>query len=280
MSLCTLKEVMDYASKKSCGIGMFNVVTAEYAVAIVEAAEAAKMPVIVGMPERFFQFYSMDMMSKLCVELAKTASVPVVVHLDHGKNFDSVMKVLQRGFTSVMFDGSALEYEQNVKQTAEIVKIAHAMGVSVEGELGYIGKADVVMDKSMMTQPQQAQDFSERTGVDALAVAIGNLHGHYKGKPQLDFERLMEIKEKVACGLVLHGGSGISEADFVKAIKIGVGKINIYTAMSDFTMDFLKDNQPKYSGWLDFSKDMRLGLTDLIREYILLFGCLRNPKQI
>ena len=211
-------------------------------------------------------------------ELARAASVPVAVHLDHGKNFDIVMKVLQRGFTSVMFDGSALPYEENVAQTAEIVKIAHAMGVSVEGELGYIGKADTVMDKSMMTQPEQALDFSERTGVDALAVAIGNLHGHYKGIPKLDFERLQEIKDIVKCGLVLHGGSGISEVDFVKAIKMGVGKVNIYTAMSDFTLDFLKENQPKYSAWLDLSKDMRLGLTELIKDYILLFGCLRNPK--
>lgn len=279
MSLCTLKEAMDYAKERNCGIGMFNVVTADFAVAIVEAAEEVNMPVIIGMPERFFQFYSIDMMPKLCVDLALNASVPVVVHLDHGKSFDMVMKVLRRGFTSVMFDGSALDYEENVKQTAEIVKIAHAMGVSVEGELGYIGAATLgTIDKSLMTQPDQAMDFAQRTGVDALAVAIGNLHGHYKGTPKLDFERLYEIRKKVSCGLALHGGSGISEQDFIKAVKMGVNKVNIYTAMSDCSLEFLDTKRTNYTTWLDMSKDMRISLKNLIKEYILLFGCQREPK--
>ena len=279
MSLCTLKEAMDYAKERNCGIGMFNVVTADFAVAIVEAAQEANMPVIIGMPERFFQFYSIDMMPKLCVNLALNASVPVVIHLDHGKSFDMVMKVLRRGFTSVMFDGSALEYEENVKQTAEIVKIAHAMGVSVEGELGYIGAANLgSIDKSQMTHPDQAMDFAQRTGVDALAVAIGNLHGHYKGIPKLDFDRLEEIRSKVSCGLALHGGSGISEYDFIKAVKMGVNKVNIYTALSDCTLEFIDTERSKHSTWLDMSKDMRISLKNLIKEYILLFGCQREPK--
>lgn len=280
MSLCTLKQTLDFARQKNCGIGMFNVVTAEYAAAIVQAAEEANMPAIIGMPERFFQFYDIDMMSKLCVELARNASVPIAVHLDHGKNFDMVMKVLRRGFTSVMFDGSALEYEENVKQTAEIVKIAHAMGVSVEGELGYVGSAaNGAIDASLMTKPEQAADFAERTKVDALAVAIGNLHGHYKGTPKLDFDRLEKIRASVSCDLVLHGGSGISEADFLRAVKTGIKKVNIYTALSDCTLDFFRAKQSEYNVWLDFSKDMRLELTKLIKEFILLFGCLREAND-
>ncbi len=279
MALCTLKQALDFARQKNCGIGMFNVVTAEYAAAIVQAAEEANMPAIIGMPERFFQFYSIDMMSNLCVELARNASVPIVVHLDHGKSFDMVMKVLRRGFTSVMFDGSALDYEENVKQTAEISKIAHAMGVSVEGELGYVGSAAVdKVDSSLMTKPEQAADFAERTKVDALAVAIGNLHGHYKGTPKLDFDRLEKLRDAVPCDLVLHGGSGISESDFLRAVKTGIKKVNIYTALSDCTLDFLRTKQSDYTAWLDFTKDMRIDLTGLIKEYILLFGCLREPK--
>lgn len=279
MPLTTLKAAMDYARSENCAIGMFNVVTADYAEAIVGAAEESGMPVIVGMPERFFQFYSMDRMTELALGLAEKAAVPVVVHLDHGKNFETVMQVLRRGFTSVMFDGSALDYDENVEKTAEIAKIAHAMGVSVEGELGYIGQTSSdKLDGSLMTKPSQARDFAERTGVDALAVAIGNMHGHYRGVPKLDFDRLAEIKKAVSCGLVLHGGSGISEADFRRAARAGVNKINIYTALSDYTMNFFKEKLGKYPMWLDMSKDMREGLKELIKSYILLFGCKRQPN--
>jgi fructose-bisphosphate aldolase class II len=276
MPLVNLKQVMDFAQQKKCGIGMFNVVNLEFATAIVDAAEDANLPVILGMPERFFQFYSLQSMSEICISLANRAKVPVVVHLDHGRSFDIVMKALRAGFTSVMYDGSNLDYEENLKNIAEIVKVAHTMGVSVEGELGYVGRGIDTINPEHYTKPEQAYDFVSRSQVDALAIAVGNLHGTYKGTPQLDFQRIADIRGQVDCGLVLHGGSGLSDADFVKAIKCGINKVNIYTIMSETVMDYISNNLNKYSAWLDLSKDLRLALQDLVKQMIMLFGCDEN----
>lgn len=277
MPLVNLNEVIEFAQKRNCGVGMFNVVNLEFATAVVDAAEEANLPVMIGMPERFFQFYSMQAMAEICTALANRARVPVVVHLDHGKSFETVMKALRFGFTSVMYDGSSLGYENNVKNTSEIVRIAHAMGVSVEGELGYVGRGGIdIFDQSQLTRPEQAYDFATRTNVDALAIAVGNMHGNYKGKPQLDFQRITDIREKVGCGLVLHGGSGLSNEDFVKAIKLGINKVNIYTIMSNYVMNFLNKNLCSYTAWLDLTKDVRLLTKDLVKELIILFGCDNN----
>lgn len=273
MSLVNLKHVTDFAQQNHCGIGMFNVVNLEFATAITDAAEEANMPVILGMPERFFQFYSLKSMTDICLSLANRAKVPVVVHLDHGRSFDIVMKALRAGFTSVMYDGSSLAYEDNVRNIAEIVKVAHQMDVSVEGELGYVGLGSEGINPAHYTKPELASDFVSRTQVDALAIAVGNLHGRYKGTPLLDFDRIAEIRRLVNCGLVLHGGSGLSDADFVKAIQCGINKVNIYTVMSETVMGYLSENLSRYSAWLDLSKDLRLTVQELVRQMIVLFSC-------
>lgn len=273
MPLVNLKHVMDYAQENRCGIGMFNVVNLEFATAIVDAAEDANMPVILGMPERFFQFYSLQSMTEICISLANRAKVPVVVHLDHGRNYEIVMKALRAGFTSVMFDGSSLAYEDNLRTISEITKAAHTMGVSVEGELGYVGLGSDDINPDHFTKPEQAIDFVSRSQVDALAIAVGNLHGRYKGAPQLDFQRISDIRAQVDCGLVLHGGSGISDEDFVRAIQCGINKVNIYTVMSETVMGYLSDNLSRYSAWLDLSKDLRLAVQLLVRQMIDLFSC-------
>jgi fructose-bisphosphate aldolase class II len=286
MSLATLSEVIEFAQKRSCGIGMFNIVNLEYAEAVVQAAEEVGLPVMLGFPEAFFQYHSMEMMTELIVGFARRSGVPTVVHLDHGGSFNMILKAMKLGFTSVMFDGSAMDYEENVRKTREIVRIAHAMGVSVEGELGYLGfdngdesagagdtSLDVI-DSSRLTRPEQAGDFAERTGIDALAVAIGNMHGHYKGIPKLDLQRLREIKKAVKCGLVLHGGSGLSDEDFAGAVRTGISKINIYTAMNDFVLDFLKDKLPSSKSWLELTNELRISLKDQVKGFIRLFGCV------
>lgn len=276
MPLATLNEVMDIAKQNKAGVGMFNVVTADFAQAIVEAAEEVGQPVIVGMPERFFQYYPIEMMPDWCIRLAQRASVPVCIHLDHGKSFEMVMRTLQAGFTSVMYDGSALPYEENLANTAEIVRVAHSMGVSVEGELGYMASSDAgAADESGFTDPAQALDFAQKTGVDALAVAIGNLHGNYKGTPKLDLGRLADIAAKVDCPLVLHGGSGLSDADYLAAIKAGVVKVNIYTAMSNFMLNYLQQHLPEGQPWLDLNRAAREGLRGLVADMMRLFAGLQ-----
>jgi len=197
MSLVNLNQLFEEKKEKQ-GIGLFNVAGLEFAEAIIEVAEELKTPVILGLPERFFQFFQLETVTHMCVDMAERASVAVVVHIDHGKSFDCLLKSLRNGVISVMFDGSTLPYEDNVKKTAEIVRIAHSMGATVEGELGYVGRGDDfnLGDTSFYTKPEQAADFVERTGVDALAIAVGSAHGVYKTKPSIDFERIKTIKKR------------------------------------------------------------------------------------
>jgi len=165
------------------------------------------------------------------VAAAKRAKVPVVVHYDHGLTFDRCMEALQLGFSSVMYDGSGAPYEQNIAGTAEIVRIAHALGATVEGEIGHVGSADTCDNDAadMYTTVAEAQAYVQATGVDALAIAIGTAHGAYKSKPRLDFDRLADIRASVDVPLVLHGGSGLSDADFRTAVERGISKVNIFT---------------------------------------------------
>ena len=273
MQAATLNELMAYAKKHSIGIGMFNIVNLEFAQAIFNASQDTGLPVMFGMPERFFQFYNGAGMALFCQHLIKDSKTPIAIHLDHGKTFDGVMYALKAGFSSVMFDGSALDYEENVKQTTEIVKIAHSLGVSVEGELGYVGRVGVdALDEGGFTDPDQAADFVKRTGVDALAIAVGNQHGLYKGVPKLDFDRIEAVRKKVSCALVLHGGTGISSDDFVKAIRYGISKVNIYTAMDVAIREFNQQRFTEYEYYLDYTKDLISVAEQVAREHMLLFA--------
>lgn len=281
MKMLTLKELVQYSRTNHVGIGMFNIVNLEFAAAIFEAVQETGIPAMFGMPERFIMnYYDVNVMTKACKEMLQNAETPLAIHLDHGKHFEGVMAALRAGFSSVMFDGSLLSYEENVRQTAEIVKIAHAMGVSVEGELGYVGSNGIdEIASDGFTKPDEAEDFAARTGVDALAIAIGNAHGQYKGIPKLDFERLKSIRAKVDCGLVLHGGSGIQDADFVKAIQCGINKVNIYTAMDLAAEKITKETFAGYKSYLDYSKDLKDVVKEVVKEHILLFGMKKGTEN-
>lgn len=277
MNPATLTELVEYSQKHAVGVGMFNIVNLEFAQAIFNASQETGLPVMFGIPERFTQFYSAQCMSLSCRKMIESARAPIAIHLDHGKSFAGVMAALKAGFSSVMFDGSSLPYEENVEKTAEVVKIAHAMGVSVEGELGYIGRCGVDdISEDGFTRPEQAGDFVERTGVDALAIAIGNQHGRYKGVPKLDFERLKAIRSRVDCGLVLHGGSGISGEDFVKAIRCGINKVNIYTAMDVAAREFSLGRFAEFGAYLDYTKALTEVVQKVVREHMLLFAAAKR----
>lgn len=274
-----MKELIRYSRKNQVGIGMFNIVNLEFAQAIFNASQETGLPVMLGMPERFIKnYFDGEVMAAACRKMIESSKTLVNIHLDHGKSFEGVMYALKAGFSSVMFDGSALDYEENVKQTAEIVKIAHAMGVSVEGELGYVGRAgEDELRESGFTSPEQAEDFVRRTDVDALAVAIGNQHGLYQGTPKLDFERLRSIRKIVDCGLVLHGGSGIADEDFVEAIRCGINKINIYTAEDVVAKAFVKEHFEEYPQYLDYTNGLRDAVQQVVKRHMLLFA--RAGKQ-
>ena len=231
--LVNMKEILTKAEAGKYGVGFFNAVNVEMARAVIETAEELNAPVIVGTAEVLLPAMSLERVAEYLIPMAKKAKVPVCVHYDHGLTFEKCMEALQLGFTSVMYDCSTDSYEDNVSKVAQMVKICHAMGVTVEGELGHVGdnegSAEGNDPTSFYTDVSLARDFVERTGVDALAVAVGNAHGDYKFPPKLDFQRIEEIHARTNTPLVLHGGSGLSDDDFRTATGLGICKVNIFT---------------------------------------------------
>lgn len=233
--LVTLREVLKDAQEKKYGVGLFNTVNLEMTKGVLQAAEELHSPVIIGTAEVLLPYAELEELAYFMVPMAKKASVPVVLHFDHGVTEQRITEALKLGYTSVMYDCSTDTYENNVKRVAEMVKIAGMFGASVEAELGHVGANDGNLgrgasdDDSIYTQPEQAKDFVERTNVDALAVAIGTAHGAYKEKPKLDIGRLSEIAHTISTPLVLHGGSGLSDDDFRNCVANGITKINIFT---------------------------------------------------
>lgn len=244
--LVNMTELMRDAEEKGYAVGAFNATNLESLTAVIAAAEETGRGIILNHAEVHFPLMPLEVIGPIMVDFAKKASVPVCVHLDHGTCLETCMKAIRLGFTSVMLDVSASEYEDNVRDTAMICRLAHAVGVTVEAELGHVFSSDIGVNKGAIqetlesfesaddvyTNPDTAKDFVERTGVDALAIAFGTAHGVYQKKPKLDLDRVKLIKEKVNIPLVMHGGSGLSKEEFQTAIKNGIRKINYYTYMA------------------------------------------------
>ena len=229
--LVNFNELLKDAKKNKYGVGLFNTTDSDMLEGVISAAEELRSPVIIGTAEILLPYGELKLIGPSLIEAAKRATVPVVVHYDHGLTFDRCMEAIKLGFSSIMFDGSAGGEAENIKDTREMVKICHSMGISVEGEIGHVGNADVGDNETsdMYTTPEEAVSFVEQTGVDALAVAIGTAHGAYKTKPCLDIARLQQISSALDTPLVLHGGSGLSDDDFKNTIQNGISKVNIYT---------------------------------------------------
>lgn len=238
--LVTLSEILELARATKTAVGSFNTPNLESIMAVIGAAEELKTPVIIMHAQVHEEMMPIDVIGPIMVELAKKAKVPVCVHLDHGETLDYAAKALNIGFTSVMFDGSALPYEENVANTKIVVKMAHGRGASVEGEIGVLGKRELGpgheqienQPEEIYTDPDMAADFVRDTGIDALACSFGTAHGIYLKKPRLDMTVLERVREKTDIPLVMHGGSGVSEEDYRKVIERGVCKINYYTYMA------------------------------------------------
>jgi len=201
--------------------------------AVIEAAEECNSPVIIGTAESLLKYSSFEWLMPVLLEQARRAKVPVAVHLDHGYSFDVIMQAMQWGCGSVMYDGTREPcHEDNVRKSAELAKICHAMGVGLECELGSVGGLSDETgheDETAYTDPEEARSFIEQTGADFLAVSIGTQHGVYKAEPKLDLNRLAEIRSAVDVPLVLHGGSGLSDEDFRNTIAGGIQKVNVFT---------------------------------------------------
>lgn len=245
--LVSLKELMKAASEGGYAMGAFNVSNLESLMAIMEAAEETGHGVILNYAEVHAPFLSMEQAAVIMLDAARNASVPVCVHLDHGSSMEACIRAIRLGFTSVMLDASAEDYETNVRATDQIVRLAHSVGVTVEAELGHIFSSNMGLAESpeeaetldsyesaddVYTDPATAKDFVERTEVDVLAIAFGTTHGIYTKKPVLDLDRITKIRQAIDIPFVMHGGSGLSKEEFQTAIQNGIRKINYYTYMT------------------------------------------------
>lgn len=235
--LVTLNDVLIPAKKGKYAVGLFNAVNLELARGIIAAAEETGSPVIMGTAEVLFPYGPLDEVSYYLFPMAKKAKVPVVIHLDHGLRKETCLKALKLGFSSIMYDCSTDPYDVNVEKVKEMADIAHSYGATIEAELGHVGDNEGSAEGSshmddpsrFYTDPKQAKDFVDKTGVDALAIAVGTAHGAYKLPPKLDFGRIETIAKTIDIPLVLHGGSGLTDSDFKKAIEKGISKVNIFT---------------------------------------------------
>ena len=275
--LVNMNDLLLPAKEGKYGIGFFNAVNVEMARAIIETAEELNAPVMVGTAEVLLPTMPLDRVAEYLIPMAQKARVPVCVHYDHGLTFDKCMEALKLGFTSVMYDCSTAPYEENVAQAAEMVKICHAMGVTVEGELGHVGDNEgagkLLNPSDFYTDPDMAVDYAKRTGIDALAVAVGNAHGDYKFPPKLDFERIRVIAEKTGLPLVLHGGSGVSDEGFRQAVQEGICKVNIFTDLDKAGKagieEGLRAGAKSMMSLIPFEID---AMKAVVREKITLFG--------
>jgi len=248
--LVASKEILTKAHQEHYAVGAFNAVNMETAQAIIGAAVDERSPLIIQVTQTTLKYTEPDELAALIKVLIAGAGIPIALHLDHGRTFEVVMRFLKLGFTSIMIDGSLQpdgktprSYEQNVEVTRKVVEVAHTLGVTVEGELGTLGQIglEITEELGALTDPDQAVQFVEETGVDLLAVAIGTTHGLYRGKPVIAHDRLRAIRSKVDIPLVMHGGTGTPDEDVRAAIELGIAKINIDTQIRVAFYDAMRE---------------------------------------
>ena len=274
--LVTLNEVLKKAQNEKYAVGLFNTIDMEMANGVLAAAENLRSPVIIGTAEILLPYGGLEELAWLLRPMAKRASVPVVLHFDHGLKEETVYKAIDLGFSSVMYDCSDKSFEDNITALREMTKYAHSKGVSVEAEIGHVGNAGCDGEADALTDPKEAKYFAEETGVDALAVAIGTAHGAYKKKPCLDFERLKKIREAVSVPLVLHGGSGLSKEDFKKTIEYGIAKVNIFTDVNQAAAKAAADNYKAGIGMTDLVPYIRTAVQAATENKMRIFGSVNK----
>lgn len=276
MALVKMKDLLRRAEEKNIGCGAFSVGNMEMVRGAIRAAEELDTPIILQIAEVRLKNSPLHLMGPMMVQAAKEAKVDVAVHLDHGLTFETVDKALELGFTSVMLDASTLPFEENIARVKAIVEKARKYGATVEAELGLVGGSeDGSCDHGIRcTDPDDAVVYARETGIDALAVAIGNAHGNYPVAPTLAFDVLEKIHEKVDIPLVLHGGSGITDKDFQRAISLGIRKVNIATA----SFNSLTAHVEKYMestdkhNFFDLNEAMVQGTYENVKRHILVFN--------
>ncbi|MGL5414872.1 MAG: tagatose-bisphosphate aldolase subunit GatY [Clostridium sp.] len=279
MELVTSKEILKKAQEGNYAVGAFNVENMEMVMAVISAAEEMNAPVIMQTTPSTVKYASLDYFLANAKVAASKAKVPVVMHLDHGSSFELAAEAYRTGYTSIMIDGSHDDFETNINLTKSVVDMCKPSGIAVEAELGKVGGKEDDLDGgegNLYTDPMEAKEFVERTGIDSLAIAIGTAHGLYSGEPKLDIERLIEIKDIVEVPLVLHGGSGIPDIKVKEAIDKGICKVNYATevriAFTEGVNRYIKENPET----IDPKKYNKAGMDEVkkfVKEKIRVCGC-------
>lgn len=284
--IVSLREVLSIAEKRQIAIGSFNTPSLESVCAVIEAAEELALPVIIQMAQCHEPLIPLDTIGPIMIEHARKAHVPVCVHLDHGGTFDYLTAALNMGFTSIMFDGSELSYEENVQATKQAVEMAAAFGADVEAELGCMGQrefGDGISQNDgskIYTDPIRAKQFVEETKINALACSFGTTHGIYLKKPKLDFDIVRQVcAQTKGIPVVMHGGSGVGKEDFHEAIRAGVRKINYFTYMDkaggtacETCLQNLQPSEPRFYSTLRLAalKAMKENVKQAMKTFALM----------
>ena len=270
--LVNLNTILEKAKKEKYAVGAFNATDLNTARGIVAAAESENSPAILQFAEVHSKYISIEQAASMYLELAENSTVPICVHLDHGENFDTIIKAMHLGFTSVMVDASTQPFSENVKRTQEVLKIAKALDVSVEAGLGVMnaedgsGALDYQNTGDTYTSVKEASNFVEEVNVDALSIAFGTVHGLYKAEPNLNFDRIAEIRQATNKPLVMHGGSGLSNEEYRKSIEYGITKINYYSTMAYEVTNGLRNYLNQKDDAFLFDVDMKT--IELVKENI------------
>ena len=272
--LANLNDILKPAQAGKYAVGLFNTTDTDMLEAAISAAEELRSPIIIGTAEVLLPYGELSLIAPSVIAAADRAKVPVVVHYDHGLTFERCMEALHLGFTSIMFDGSAGDYESNTSVTREVVRVSHAFGATVEGEIGHVGEASTCDNATSdrYTTVEEAKKYLADTGVDALAIAIGTAHGAYKAKPCLDLERLAQIRAATDTPLVLHGGSGLSDDDFRNTVARGIAKVNIFTDLCLAGEAGMKEGLEKGIGYLEMRNLKKDFIKRAVMRKIKLFG--------
>lgn len=280
MPLVPMKKLLETAEQNNVAVGAFSVGNMEMVMGAVAAAEELNIPIILQIAECRLKNSPLDLMGPMMLSAARNSKVDIAVHLDHGLKIETVEKALKMGFTSVMFDGSTLPLEENIRAVKQVCMLADEYGATVEAELGVVGgnEGEGKAHEILCTNPDDAKLFCDETGVDALAVAIGNAHGNYPVLPNLRFDVLDDINKMVETPLVLHGGTGISDEMFQQTIMLGVRKINIATASFDnlakYALDYCKTLEK--ANYFELSGRMAEGVYENVKRHIKVFSFMNN----
>lgn len=287
MALVNLRDMLEHAYRHRYAVGAFDLVSLDFLEAIIAAAERKRAPVILSLAESHFEHYDFELAMAATVAAARRARVPVAIHFDHGASLESAARAINLGCTGVMVDASTAAFEENIARTRAVVEMARGCGVPVEGELGYVAgvegeDAEKHPGEIVYTAPDEAAEYVRRTGVDFLAVSVGTVHGRLRGEPRLDVDRLAAIDAALGIPLVIHGGTGLGDAQFRALIERGVAKINYYTALADAAAASMRaavaaDPRAGYTGLM---KGVRAAIAAEVERCIELWGAAGRADAV